>query len=393
MKRRNGKQHAMLFIFTVLLMAANSAGKTAAQSCPDAVPIHAAPPRAMDYAPFWNLYWHDPQDPWLSAFGKFACQPAAETPVWYSSVELLPLMRDQEDDLDFQSLGPQNPILGTNDLKTEFDAGARIMVGCTLTDWYRLEGVYIGDYGWQASESIRNTDANSQGGTGNLFSPFSNFGASPGTPGQDFNNFASISLASRMKNGEINLRRRLALPPEHFARTELSVLLGARFISLEEQFGYRTESSIPAPMGAINDVRVAAKNNLTGIQAGFLTQFLVAPRAWIDFELKGAIFQNVARQTTLYTNVDNNGTTSTFAGFDQQDRTAFLGDFSLMYNWQFAPSWTFRAGYNAITIAGVALGSENFQRDAGLLRFGPAGIDHSGRIVYHGPSVGLVWAR
>ena len=76
-----------------------------------------------------------------------------------------------------------------------------------------------------------------------------------------------------------------------------------------------------------------------------------------------------------------------------EDVTVFMGELSLQCNYQVLPSVTLRAGYNALLVSGLALASENFQSSAAALVGGPGSLDHSGRVAYHGPSIGLIFAR
>jgi hypothetical protein len=209
-----------------------------------------------------------------------------------------------------------------------------------------------------------------------------------GVVGLDFNQFASIQFSSKLDSAEINIRRRVHVPQRRRGQGEASVLVGLRYMNDKEDFHYLTTSS-----AAVNDVSIHTSNDMFGAQFGFLLQFLVADRAWVDVDVKGAILGNRADQNTIYTNTDNAGVTTVYPGQADVRRTSFLGDLSVVFNYQLAPSLTFRAGYNAFWLTGVALASENFNSDINILQLGPAGIDHGGRVVYHGPNIGLVWAR
>jgi hypothetical protein len=313
-------------------------------------------------------------------------QDCADNPVnWYAMGELMPLRRDSGRWFEFASRGaaPAPIILrsGDRDFEDDFDAGARVVVGRALGDWYRLEAVWIGSYQWDDTAAVRDP-------AGNIYTPFSNFGRGP-TAGVDPAEFASISFSSQLHNVELNLRRAIAVPPSY---VEASFLVGARYMRLEEDFRLVTSNSMPGPATIVNDVAVAADNDLLGVQIGLLTQFRVHPRGWVDFDAKAALFANDASQQTVYQNTNNNGIETTSLGAADDETTAYLGDLSLTFNYQCSRALTFRVGYNAWFLAGVALGPDNFERDINLLRLGPRSVDHRGRIVYHGPSIGLVGA-
>jgi hypothetical protein len=132
-----------------------------------------------------------------------------------------------------------------------------------------------------------------------------------------------------------------------------------------------------------NNVLIQADNDLWGVQLGIDMKWLVHPRAYIDFDAKGAICHNDASQSTTF-----NAVASGASG----ERTAFVGDFVLTANWQMTPSWSIRAGYQALFVTGVALGPENLRTNAALLP-GGGELDDRGEVVYHGPVLGIMWAR
>ena len=140
-------------------------------------------------------------------------------------------------------------------------------------------------------------------------------------------------------------------------------------------------------------VECNADNAMIGAQLGLLSQFLILPRTWVDFEIKGVIFQNQIDVRSNYSNTDNAGTPiAEFRGRDKVDRTSFLGELSLMYNHQVTRALTFRAGYTAMWVTEVALATENFSDDINITSTGPVQAYHHGDVVYHGPSMGLVFA-
>ena len=125
-----------------------------------------------------------------------------------------------------------------------------------------------------------------------------------------------------------------------------------------------------------------------------LSQFLMQPKCWIDFEMKGGIFTNRATLERTYTVTSSTGAIlASAASLDEIDRTSFAGELSLQFNYQFAPSWTFFAGYNALWVTGLAIAAENYDNSIPVLTSGVAAIDHSGEVVYHGPNIGLVFTH
>ncbi len=343
----------------------------------------------LEQEPGTNLYWHDPH---LGSWETCRIWPPATNgcpPQWYGKAELLALYRDTSE-LPFATLGPQGPVvLGTGNFEAEFSPGVRALLGKTLGDWYRLEGLYFGSYSWDDAAAVWNLDANDQGGTGNLYSPFSAFGHPTGVVGVDYNHFASLRFSSTLNNAELNLRRRVLMRPGSY---EASVLVGGRYIDIGEEFEYWTQSTVPGPGTTTNQVAVNTDNSLIGLQIGLLSQFLVQPKCWVDFEIKGGIFTNQASLDRAYSLSIIGGQATVFTGSDQRDRTSFVGDLSLQVNYQFAPSWTFFGGYNAIWVTGIANAAENVGTDVHMLTLGPAIVDHSGDAVYHGPNIGLVFS-
>ncbi len=214
-------------------------------------------PPLLEQEPGNNLYWHDPQ---LETWEMCRSWPPAANgcpPLIYGKVDFLPMFRDMKTEYPMATLGPGGGIaLSTGNFRSEFDAGMRALIGLSLGDWYRMEAVYFGSYDWDDTVAVRNLDANDQGGTGNLYSPFSNFGLPDGVVGLDYNNFVSLHFSSRLNNGELNMRRRVLMRPGVY---ETSFLFGTRYMDLREQFDYFAQSA-----AATNAVSVGTKNKMIG---------------------------------------------------------------------------------------------------------------------------------
>lgn len=356
----------------------------------------------------WSTYWQDPMaNPRSWLFHDHWYHPSS-WPTIYSELDFMPLRVDQSggqsylanatlQGATYQRVG----VLSTNDIDPEFNPGMRILLGVALGDYYRLEGSYFGSYTWSDTAVVRHNDT----GDGNLVSIFSNFGNPNGAPGLyplpqaaftpvsgvDNNTFGSLSLSSKMNNGEINLRRRMELPLDRVVITEASCLVGLRYMNIREDMSLLTVSDQPAA-NTQNSATVGTNNDMFGLQLGGTGQMLVRDMAWIDFTVKGGMLFTKS-DNTVNSLIQVGGVPTAGSQTASEDGTAFIGDLSLQFNYQFAPSWTARAGYNAMWLSGVALASRNLSGDPNALLFGPGTVDHDGNVVYHGPNIGLIWAR
>ena len=337
-----------------------------------------------------NLYWHLPGAYWEADCDEvISTDQFGQRPNWYVTGDLQTLFRDNLRAFDYATLGASGPgVLSNSDFDDAFEAGARVTIGRSLGDWYRLEVSYLGGYRWTDRAVLRNDDPNTQGGTGNLFTALSGFGDPP-TLGLDYNNLTEMTFSTKLDNLELNIRRRFSVPPGPF---ETSFLLGLRFLRLDEATGYHTESAVPLPLGAINDSLVTTSNDMVGVHVGMMGQWIATDRSWVDFEVKGAFFSNSIDLDTNYQNTDENGVVTLFTDRDNKTGTAYLLELSLLYNYNFTRALTFRAGYSAMWMYGAALASDNMSTNATRLTRGPILIDNRGRIAFHGPTIGLVAA-
>jgi hypothetical protein len=304
---------------------------------------------------------------------------------FYFQADAVMFRRDVDGATDAATLNTtDNVVLSTRDLDMPFSAGPRFLVGHTFADSpYQVEFSYFWLNDVDEAAAVRDNSPNSQGSQGNLFSPFTGFGATP-TVGLDYNNLVSIREYSFMHNMELNLRRQLPMPPGILST---SFLIGARFMGIRERYSYYSESVEPAPT-TTNLARVRARNELYGFQIGQLFEFNVDRQWWINTELKGAICNNSAGQETFYTRTIGGATTS-FTGTRSKDGTSFIGDLAVTLVCRPLPHLTTRVGYQAIWVTGAAIAARNLNTDVNILLNGPAQIDLRGTVVYHGPHAGL----
>jgi hypothetical protein len=298
------------------------------------------------------------------------------------------LRRDPTRDFDFATLSnSQNTVLSTRDFNYDFAAAGRFLVGYTINECFQIEGLYTGAVVAENNAAVRNTSPNALGGVGNLFSPFSNFGNPAAIPGLDYNTFAEIRYSSSFQSAELNVRRKVPMPPERLAT---SILFGVRYAGLPEEFNYQTQSFVPLPGGSSNTVHVSTDNQMVGPQIGALFEMYVDNRWWINFEMKAALLNNHARQTTTYTNTNVLGTT-TFVGTASDDHTAFLGDLNLTFIYRWTPNCSTRLGYQAVFLENMALAPNNFEPNVAILVNGPAQLHHGAGTIYHGPFAGVTF--
>jgi hypothetical protein len=293
---------------------------------------------------------------------------------WYASADFAPLTIDHLDGYDLASFGPAGPVaLRTDDLRPEFDAGGKFTIGRRIFDCYRVEGTYLGTYDWQDEVLV----------TDNVNVDLSTF-----LTAFDAESAQSVFLAmeSSMHSGEINLRYWADMPPGPF---DVSYLVGARYMRINEQYNFVAD--IPVP-DTINDALVNTENELWGVQIGIQFSMLKSTRWWLDFDMKGGVYNNNAAVTTSFIQTVPGDAVETGDSV-RRDRTAWMGDFALVGNWQMTPSLTFRIGYQAIFINGLALGNDNLVNNADLYGTNEARLDDSGELAYHGPTIGIMWIR
>jgi hypothetical protein len=328
-------------------------------------------PLAWGYDPFPNYGPVDCQGldvPTVSCIGDFV---AHRPSLWYASADFAPLTIDYRNNVEIARIDPTGPTaLSTRNLRPEFDAGGKFTLGARIFDCYRLEGTYWGNYQWDDQAAVF--------GEGDLSLLLSGF-ADPEDPGIDQNDFVSIAGASRMNSAETNLRYWVDMPPGPF---DVSLLVGGRYLRIDDRFGLLA-SNVGGDIGL--DVR--ALNELYCLQIGIAGDFLIHPRVWFNVDLKGAICHNDIGVTSAFS-----GAEVLEAGIDRE-RTAWLGDISLSFNLQVLPWMAARIGYQALFVEGLALAAQNIETSGGLVLDDPARLDDRGRLVYHGPFIGLmgVW--
>lgn len=364
---------------------------------------------------------------------EYTCLPApfaacnrTVAPAWYFQIEGMALKRDASGDRTWQAFvdrtwskvenpnydeNDPNPedqfiwewedtvthALGTQDLHFGFQCGGRALIGRTLGACHAFEVSYFEVTDWNelaavrdATEFVDDVDGDGVPDFANpfdasLFSPFSDFGDPP-IDGLDYNRLAQLSYTSTLDNLEWNLRRWILYGP---GQLQASVLLGGRYMNVDERFGYYTESTSPA--NASVSVATDTENRMIGAQIGAMFEFFVDPGWWIDCEIKGGVFSNEARQTTAFAPVNVPDYPNGHVGSRTEDVTSWVLDLRLNATALITPNLAVIGGYHALWLDGLALASENMSQDVDVLASGPAMLVDNGKVVYHGPHLGLSW--
>jgi hypothetical protein len=305
---------------------------------------------------------------------------------WYATIDGAAIRRDPFRAVDFAALdSPTSIVLSTREIGYDFSGAARCLVGHTFNECLQIEGVYMAVTEDEGMAAVRDSSDNELGGLGNLASPFGGFGLNP-IAGLDYNNLAQIRYVSSLQSAELNVRRQL---PMRADRLTTSILFGVRYIALPEQFDYYTESAVPMPNGAINSIHVATDNEMVGPQIGALFEFYAENRWWVNFEMKAALMNNLAKQSTAYQNVDSQGVIRDFLGSRRENHTSFAGELALTFVYRWSPNLTTRVGYQALWLENVALAPDNLNTDIDVLTQNPAQLYHDAGTVYHGPYAGI----
>jgi hypothetical protein len=170
-------------------------------------------------------------------------------------------------------------------------------------------------------------------------------------------------------------------------RLTASILFGLRYIDLPEQFDYSTQINAPF---TTNIVDVHTGNQMVGAQVGAMFEFYLENRWWANFEIKGAFFDDMATQSTSYTQVAPSGAATTSPFSAHQSGTSYLVDLDLTFLYRWTPHLATRIGYQAMWLEQVAAASANFSTNLDVLVHGPAEVNQSSNIIYHGPHAGIM---
>lgn len=309
------------------------------------------------------------------------------TPRWYdASAEWVSLKRDSVgDDTVFATLGTglNNPVLGTDQLDFDNEAGFRASFAIQLGPGSSLETTYMGLANWASNSEVTSDD-------NDLYSIYSQFGTDPtgGFRETDQAWFQGIAYSSDFDTIELNYRRRWAGPN---TRLQGSWFYGIRYMQLKEDFQYVTQTDLRELDPASSETLVSTLNSLTGAQIGSSLWLCLYPGLHVGTEARTGLYGNHATQRTTIS-VSDPGV-GPYQADVTEDSPAFLADATLTALWRINQQWTLRGGYMFLWMDEVALATDNFDPQISIFGGDPspreAKIDNSSYLFYHGFTAGV----
>jgi len=312
--------------------------------------------------------------------------------------------------------GTFTSVLALTDTNVDrFQGGGRILLGRTLGPNTGLEVSYFDVADWRGTAIVR--DVTELDGVafrygdgsgdptvlmrlpGSLFSPLSDYGAwleevdMPTEIPFDGNNLAQITYSSSLDNLEWNLRQWVVRVP---GCTQVSLLLGGRYMNVNETFCYYTHRNADPEQQvteATTGITTETRNPMIGAQIGGTYEACVMPGWWLDFELKGAAFSNGARQSTVFFHQGDDSYQGTHLENAARRGIASVLDATFTTRFAVGPHAAVDLSYQLLYVSGLALAPDNFSDDPDVLLYGPASVNTSGSVLYHGLQLGLtcVW--
>ena len=204
----------------------------------------------------------------------------------------------------------------------------------------------------------------------------------------------TLSYSSQLRSTEMNLRRRWSEPAGYF---QGSFLTGVRYFDLNERSRFTAEGL--NNNGAANngprffDYNVGTRNDMVGWQIGSDLWYNFLPGIKFGAELKWGIYNNRSKQSTaIFANSLPSFGIPEINEHIEDNRTAFVTQFSPQMVYRLNYSWAIRASYQVLWIDNVALASNNFNGTPPSL-FLPGSnrvpfLDNSSNVVYQGTTFG-----
>jgi hypothetical protein len=166
----------------------------------------------------------------------------------------------------------------------------------------------------------------------------------------------------------------------------LTFLIGARHMSIREQFDYFSQSTTGPFAGDSAAVHAQTGNDLWGPQIGSTVEFYTSQQSWVRLEGKAALCDNFASRDLQSAVV---GTTpSVPASALSGSGTTYVGDIGVTVYWRPTEHIISRIGYQLLWVHDIALASENFDIDPTSGQ-PPVAMNRTGSSLYQGPFAGI----
>lgn len=310
-------------------------------------------------------------------------------------------------------VNPVVPALSTDDIDREYEPGFRIVGRYDVGPLSVLEFGYTGLYDMGGGARFIDPNADPATGLGNLFSIFTNFGATP--PGgidnaappnpqlfeeTDRATQASIEFTADLHTTEMSLRRYWV---GYSPRVTGTLLAGFRYTKLQEAFIYNSVGAeflagdpVNDPSGGISTAsyRILGDNNLAGMQLGGDMWIGIIQGLRFGSEAKVGIYNNSYELSTTFRTSDGN---PSITESRKHDQVAFITDAKLQLVADILPSLSIRGGYEVLFMNSLALVGDNFNTGS---PYASAAVDprvpfveDQGNALFHGWSLGLeyIW--
>lgn len=376
-----------------------------------AEPVPAGTP--MESQPYDSLISPDVVAPSGIEVSPYGAEPPApvwssgtwfRSGLWYTNADVMIVHRNRPNNRVVlgQDLSDPNRLFFNYGPSMGVEAGLRVAAGRFIGQDYRSRdhNLELGFLGFNEFESNTGMQSAQPGALVPVLEPRLIIG---GFSGADI---WTTQYASRFYSIDMNLRTRrrpeldqMVMSPDgtwtqQYTNSYVpSLLVGLRYVSLNEDFNWQSRASDLGPDEFAGDYGIEAENDLLGVQIG--GDWTVQLERWY-WGVRGKFggYVNFAEQTSVVAIVDPREGAANVQAADRFERAtragpAFFGEVNIMAAYNFTPDFSVRTSYDIMGLAGVALAPDQVTFN----RSPPPRILTDGAILYQSLSLGLeyVW--
>ena len=297
---------------------------------------------------------------------------------WYVTADALWLKRNKPNNKTLTIYTPADRIaLGTDDLKFDTEAGTRLTFGRYIGPSTSIEGTFFGFHDFDAAATTGTFPADSLDA---YWIGSNNAAGAHRTDSFDEAVLQSANYTSEIWNWELGVRRKVS--------SDGSVLVGFRYMAVDEDFVFRSLDDTPAP-GSLGIYEIEAENDLVGLQVGGEQAFYTPGRRLrLTLFGKAGMFVNFHEQSNrLYSEASTGLDPYSSARDNDSSRLSSVFEFGCILTLQLSEHIALRGGYNHIFINGLALATDQLDQapDRSNSRMF---VNDNGSLHLHGPFVG-----